>query len=304
MPVLMPCEPGFARRVDPVWRRERDALLDAGQSVALLDHDRLERGDAEAALERSALPASGVLAHRGWMVRPEAYAALHRALERRGLRLLTSPEQYRRCHHLPGTLDALRRWSARTVVVPAAELDRVPAALAGFGDAALVIKDYAKSQAGLWDEACFVPRASDIPHAMRVVARFLDLQGDALEGGIVLREFVPLVRDGRGRAVEWRCFVVGGTPLPPFRRDEGAEGVAGAPEQALLRDAAARVGCAFWTMDWAVREAGGHLLLEAGDGGVSGIPEHIDPAPILRALGRLLSESGPVPPGGSTPAAG
>lgn len=283
MTILMPCEPGMTRRIDQTWERERNALIAMGENVALLDHDQIQRGDAEAALQKCKLPTHGTLAYRGWMIRPQNYAALDEALQRRGLRLLTSPEQYRRCHHLPGTLDALRQWSARTVVVPAAGLNQMPAALAKFGDAALVIKDYAKSQAGLWNEACFIPNASDTQQAMRVVTRFLELQGE-MEGGIVLREFIPLMCDKHGRAIEWRCFVIGGIPLPPFRRDDGSKTIASAPVEELLREAAKQVACPFWTMDWAMRKAGGHLLLEAGDGGVSGIPEHVNPTPILYAL--------------------
>ena len=57
-----------------------------------------------------------------------------------------------------------------------------------------------------------------------------------------------------------------------------------APGSDVLRAAASTVLCPFWTMDWALREDGRHMLLEAGDGGVSGIPEHVDPAPVLHAV--------------------
>ncbi len=81
--------------------------------------------------------------------------------------------------------------------------------------------------------------------------------------------------------------MAGGVPLPPFRRDPKPTGDALPPSPAaLLRAAAGAVDSPFWTMDWALQAEGGHLLLEAGDGGVSGIPDHADPAPILRALPR------------------
>ncbi len=88
-----------------------------------------------------------------------------------------------------------------------------------------------------------------------------------------------------GRAAEWLCFVAGGVPLPPFRRDPEPPGDALPPPlAALLRAAAGAVNSPFWTMDRVLQAESGHLLLEAGNGGVSGIPDHADPAPILHAL--------------------
>ena len=37
-------------------------------------------------------------------------------------------------------------------------------------------------------------------------------------------------------------------------------------------------------MDWSAREEGGFLLLEVGDGGVSGLPEHLDPKNLFACL--------------------
>lgn len=286
MPLLMPCEPGLPRRIDQAWAREH-AIAAAAGPVPLLDHDRLQAGDAAGALAWTALPPAGaVLAYRGWMVRPQGIALLADALRQRGLRLLTGPDDYRMCHLLPGTLDALAPWSARTVLVPVGELDRLADALAGFGNRALVVKDWVKSQAGLWAEACFIPDAADTAAALRVVNRFIELQGADLEGGIALREWTPLVQ-AAGRAVEWRCFVVGGTPLPPFRRDDGPLDDLPVPGSELLLTAASTVPCPFWTMDWALHEDGRHMILEAGDGGVSAVPNHVDPASILRAALKL-----------------
>ena len=118
MPLLMPCEPGLPRRIDPAWVRKH-AIAAAAGPVPLLDHDRLQAGDAAGALARTALlPAGAVLAYRGWMVRPQGITLLADMLRQRGVRLLTGPDDYRKCHLLPGTLGALAPWSARTVLVP------------------------------------------------------------------------------------------------------------------------------------------------------------------------------------------
>lgn len=48
-----------------------------------------------------------------------------------------------------------------------------------------------------WNEACFIPRASDRSAVERVVSRFLELQGQELAEGLVFREFVPLAIVGK-----------------------------------------------------------------------------------------------------------
>ena len=88
-----------------------------------------------------------------------------------------------------------------------------------------------------------------------------------------------------GNALEWRSFVVDGTPAETFCRDQRGSGMTG-PSDALLREVAHAVPSPFFTMDWGAREEGGFLLLEVGDGGVSGIPDHLDPKNLLTCLKR------------------
>ncbi|MFF2396799.1 ATP-grasp domain-containing protein [Nocardia sp. NPDC058114] len=67
-----------------------------------------------------------------------------------------------------------------------------------------MIKDYVKSRKYEWNTACFVPDLSDGAVLRRVVERFVELQGDSLAGGIVVREFEAFARrvDGTWRVIE------------------------------------------------------------------------------------------------------
>ena len=241
MRILFPSEPFDGRHVDSAFADEHEAAQRAGWETALID------------LERDRVP-PGDSIYRGWMLTVEEYARLYARVK-----LINDPEQYRRTHHYPESYALIREVTVPAVWTTSREIDF--AALEPFGDRPLVLKDHVKSQKHYWDEACFIPRASDEAAVRRVVARFLELQGDSFVGGLVFREHVEL-------SDERRIFVVDGASLSenPF------------PE------IAARVDSRFFTMDVARRADGSWMIVELGDGQVSGL--QMDPFEFYSALRR------------------
>lgn len=71
-------------------------------------------------------------------------------------------------------------------------------------------------------------------------------------------------------------------------------GIAGSPLVELERwnAIAARFATPFLTLDVAELEAGGWTVIEAGDGGVSGLPTSIDPATFYSNLQTQLRAAG------------
>jgi hypothetical protein len=156
------------------------------------------------------------------MVTVEQYARFYQALATRGVLLVNTPDAYRHCHHLPESYSEIEGHTPRSVWLPVAgEIDRdeIMDLLCPFGDTPLVVKDYVKSQKHVWEEACFIPSASDRRAVERVVRWFLELQGADLAGGLVFREFVelePLGRHPKSRMplpLEYRLFFLDGRPL-------------------------------------------------------------------------------------------
>lgn len=293
--VLFPCDPSRPRAVDPAFEREVAAAQAAGLTWGVVDHDAAARGHLDEAVAHAPRGPARVV-YRGWMLRPERYAGLHAALVARDLSPLTDPPAYRAAHHLPGWYPALEAVTPRSVwldVEGGLGPARVVAAAVAFGDRALVVKDFVKSEKHLWAEACFVPRASDAPALLRVVARFLAERGPDLEGGLVLREHVALdlvgahAQSGMPLAVETRTFFLRGGAAYTLPYWEGTSTAVPPPPLERFTDALARVPSPFFTADLARRADGAWLVLELGDGQVSGIPEDADPAPLYRALAAL-----------------
>ena len=276
-PFLIFCsDPLNPRSAEPAFAAEVVAAQAAGFTVSLLDHDALDHGiDADAALRKTRFDAEGGAVYRGWMLTSPAYASLFAALADRGVTLLTTPEAYTACHHAPGSYPALSQWMPKTAWLPLSEAEDAEAvrtALRQFGSSAIIIKDWVKSQAaGYWNEACYIADASATAAAARVIARFRELQGESLVGGLVFKAYVPLLPLGQP-AHEVRAFVVNGKPVGCWPRSEQA-GFLPPPPDALLQQVAAQIPSPFASADFALDADGKWWLLEVGDGQVSGLPD-------------------------------
>ncbi|MFJ6050834.1 ATP-grasp domain-containing protein [Streptomyces sp. NPDC092307] len=300
-------DPLNERRAEAHFAAEARQLRAAGGTVLLIDHDALLAGDAEQAVAR--VPeGAGAVWYRGWMIPAGRYAALDAALRRRGGELVVTPEAYRRAHELPGWyetfagLTPVSGWlPAGPGVVPDAE--GLGALAAGLPPGAAVVKDYVKSRKHEWDEACYVPDLGDPAALHRVVARFVELQGEFLTGGVVLRAFEHFVTP-QGSAAEVRVWWRDGVPrLVTAHPDSPVAEVPQAFEPALepVRAAVEALGCPFVTTDLALRADGVWRVVEVGDGQVSDLHREADPAAFCtlltadRALLRTSASSGTTP---------
>ncbi|KAA8882152.1 hypothetical protein F3087_39235 [Nocardia colli] len=278
MLLLVPADVLRPRRADEHFAAEADAARAAGMEVALVDHDALTTPDgAEAAVR--AVRTSDTAWYRGWMLRSEQYAAFAAALQRRGVTLRTSPEQYRRAHELPGwysSVTDLTPQAAWTAGADRAEFDRARAEL---GPGPAVLRDYTKSMKHYWNEAVFIPELDDADGAWRVAQRFRELRGADLTGGFVLRRFEQF------RSAEIRTWWVDGTctlisPHPDTPRELPTPDFDPIP----VTQPIANLHLPFLTADFALREDGIWRLIEIGDGQVSDRPNSTPPDAVITFL--------------------
>ncbi|MGW7583339.1 ATP-grasp domain-containing protein [Kitasatospora sp. NPDC054768] len=192
--IIFPADPLNPRRPDPHFAWEARMLRELGGEHHLVDHDGLLAGRAEEAVRR--VPAdSGPLWYRGWMLPTTRYADFAAALTARGGTLLTSPPGYAAAHELPGWYDVFEGATPASAWIPSEgpvapgpeELAEAAARIGGHGPA--IVKDYVKSRKHEWHEACYVPELADLAAVGRVVERFVELQGEFLAGGVVLRRY-------------------------------------------------------------------------------------------------------------------
>lgn len=154
----------------------------------------------------------------------------------------------------------------------------------------IVVTDFVKSRKHEWDSACYIPSAADDEAVERVVRRFLELQGDNMNEGLVFREFVSLeplaihAKSGMPLAKEWRIFFLDRMPMLTAEYWETGDYGNVAPTLARYVELAQRVRSRFLTMDIAHQTDGDWTVIELGDGQVAGLPARADVVAFCRAL--------------------
>jgi hypothetical protein len=183
---------------------------------------------------------------------------------------------------LPEYYPSIAAHTPLTVNIKVDESFNIAAALAQlkvFGKKPIIVKDYVKSRKHEWLEACFIPSAVDTQQAEKVIRRFMELQGNDLNEGLVFREFVefqPIGQHSRSSMPltrEFRFFFVDGKLLLASEYWEEGDYSSVKPPTHLFADIAANIKSRFFTMDVAQQLNGEWLIVELGDGQVSGLPE-------------------------------
>ena len=278
MMVLLPADVLRPRRVDEHFAAEAEAARARGRTVALIDHDTLVNGgDRAAAVAR--VPGGEVAVYRGWMLSAGAYGSLAAALAARGTRLHVDAGQYRRGHELPGWYDALAAFTPISAWTSGVDRDAFDAARSSLGSGPAVVRDYSKSMKHYWHEATYIPDLADPDGAWKVAHRMVELRGDDLAGGLVLRRYEPFT------GAEVRTWWVGGTcRLITAHPDTPAESPPDDLDLTALTPAVTGLGLPFVTVDLARRTDGRWRVIELGDGQVSDRPTSTPAEDLIRIL--------------------
>jgi hypothetical protein len=286
-------------RPDRAFEAEVAAVERLGSPCLLVDHDALLQGDDTGRIVRRLLPQPvPILAvYRGWMVTPAQYRVLYEALAARNIRLISDPDAYRHGHHLPENYPVIEGRTPRSVWLTGdLGIDRIMQALSPLGSGPVIVKDFVKSRKHEWAEACFIPSATDRQAVGRVVERFRELQDEDLNEGLVFREFVEFEpigvhpRSGMPLTEEYRIFWLDGRPI--FWSPYWAEGDYHDSRPPIERfvEVATTVRSRFFSMDLARRRDGDWMIVELGDGQVSGLPRDTDAGPFYESLHEHWSE--------------
>lgn len=282
--LLLPSDPLRSIRSDPHFADEGAAAHGVGVDVALVDHDALQgaTNPGVACTSVRHVPPGSDVVYRGWMITADRYAMLAQALTERGARLRTSPTQYRRGHELPGWSEALSRFAPQACWTVGADLAAFSRCLAEIGSGPAVLRDYTKSLKHQWRAAAFIPDVADNRSSRQVAERFLELRGDAFDGGLVLRRFEEFTTpEVRTWWVDGRCVLSTAHPDTPDEQPE-------VPQEMLreLTPVIASLALPFATADLVKRSDGCWRVIEVGDGQVSDRPRSCPAAALVRVLTR------------------
>ncbi|MGM1050187.1 MAG: ATP-grasp domain-containing protein [Bacillota bacterium] len=216
----------------------------------------------------------------------EIYLQLYKNLKDKNVELINNVEEYNFCHYTPNSYEVIKKITPLTVWLHKSEIEvsfeRVLDLVKIFGQSPIILKDYVKSRKHDWDEACFIPDASNSNKLLQVVEKFLELQSDDLNEGLVFKEFLNLEflsyhpQSGSPLSKEFRIFFLDGKPIITLEYwDEGIYGEL-KPDLSSFIEVAKKINSRFFTMDIAKIENGPWIILELGDGQVAGLPNNAD----------------------------
>ncbi len=287
MLVIFCTDPFDPQQPDAMYANEAAAAETVGFDRALITYETLVDDDNPGRAIRGvgAQREMTLALYRGWMLRPSHYQRLFTSLAQRNVHLINDPAAYQHTHYLPESYHAIKDHTPASAWLrtgPNVSMDRVMELLQPFGDQAIIVKDFVKSQKHHWAEACYIPSAADRSAVERVVRRFLELQGPDLNEGLVFRAFVDLdpltvhSRSGMPLTQEYRIFYLDGQPLYTVRYWDEGDYAGTIPPPGLFDDIAHAVQSRFFTMDVARQRDGRWIIIELGDGQVAGLPDVAD----------------------------
>ena len=266
--------PLYQHEVDVDYRAEYQA---AGleHACALFSYEDLQQGKLSLYEEKI----SGLTIYRGWMMHPDMYRSFYSLLEEQGIILINTPDEYEKYHLLPGWYNDFKTETPETVWELQGKLEAA-LQIAKQLEGPYVVKDYVKSRKHEWYDACFIESIDDRENAARVIGNFIDRQGIDLVGGIVLRKFEKLKkigyheRSGMPLSEEYRVFIYAGKILAvdDYWLEDSDVNLS-TEEYQWMESIAQRVKSNFVTVDLARKEDGSLIIMELGDGQVSGLQQ-------------------------------
>lgn len=268
------------KAVEPAYDEEMQCAVENGFVTSLFSFEERCAGDVSSALKYiSPLDEMELALYRGWMLTPLEYERLYEALIQKNIQLVNNPEAYKHCHYLPFSYHQIASKTPQSKWSTNLEDKSIQALAEFFGSKPIIVKDYVKSEKHHWEEACYIPDASDFNHVKSVVSQFIQLRGDSLNEGIVFREFEDLTfltdhsKSGMPLTKEFRIFFAKGNVVDIFHYwDEGEYGDI-QPDLEEFVEIAQRIESQFFSMDVAQKKNGDWIIMELGDGQVAGLPE-------------------------------
>ncbi|MCF6350493.1 MAG: ATP-grasp domain-containing protein [Flavobacteriaceae bacterium] len=159
-------------------------------------------------------------------------------------------------------------------------LKAFPKTIYEFGNKPIIVKDYVKSEKHNWNDACFIPNASDKKNVQKIVNRFIELRGDYLNEGIVFREFIELEfltehsKSKMPLTKEFRIVFLNKKVVQIFNYWDEGNYDSEKPDIDFFQNIAEKIESNFFTMDVAKKKNGGWIIMELGDGQVAGLPDN------------------------------
>ena len=268
--IIFPSDYFDKKKVDQELAREYESAIECGEYTAVLlfsyedwfHHDKLKL---------NVTPQGAINAvYRGWMMHPAQYERFYYALKDSNVNLATTPEEYARFHIFPNIYEAVKTDTPRILTYPdvfGIDLEEVKRTFNRF-----MVKDYVKSVKGT-DFPDYFDSTVTQGEFDAWMEKFCEYRGSLFTGGICIKEYVDLKKYGSHKN-EYRVFYANGEVLS-VSRNSGQKECSPQPPRELI-ERYRGLESKFYTVDYAELDNGNWIVIEVGDGSVSGLSDYQD----------------------------
>ena len=264
MMFLLPSEPLNTKKVDSDFQKEYEALVKMDFKVYLFDHDQFV--NYKQLISNIDFSESGEIILRSWMLKADQYKDLYNTLSRNKIYLVNNPEQYLNCHYYPNVYKHIEQWAPKSIWFDDIDPKFVEICRNHIGTD-IIIKDYVKSEKG-FDEIFYLEKSLTPNEFYERVVKFKENRGKLFNEGIVFKQFCDLRKYGN-KTNEYRIFVYKQKIISVSQNTELGYGQQ--PNYEFVRDIIPNIDSNYFTIDIAEKEDGSWMILECGDGQVSGL---------------------------------
>ena len=281
--ILFPCNPSNPKEVDYEFKSEYSIANTLGIESFFYDHDLLA---AEDKIKLYGLKDEvSIVILRGWMLTPSQYEKLFNSLAKKNYHLYTNPVAYIQLHYLKNSYKYIESYTAKTLFSDKFDKETLGEMFDQFENG-IVLKDYVKSEKhipGLF----IIPKETTHEQLEDVVKRFIEARGKLFNEGVAFRDFIDLKKYD-GEVNEWRTFIFKDkiVALEQNSNINTNTNNLSSPSREWVLYVSRRLSLlsTFYTIDLAEKADGSWMVVETGDGQVSGLAPHQSPLGLYNAF--------------------
>lgn len=277
MIILFPSEPFSPKEVDSSFKAEYEAAKLVGFETFLFDHDEMAiTGNLKTNLPYNNGGKLEKIILRGWMLKGEYYGCLSVGLIERGYELINGVKEYLNCHYFTNAFPIIKDYTSKAWWTE--EWFKMKdthktewKSIRDYLNGDVIIKDYVKSEKGTPDLFILKKELTNKEFYEHIL-RFIDARGKLFNVGLVFKEVMDLKKYD-GKTNEWRIFFLNNEPIN-FGFNSEILFSTNQPSLGTLNkfyQLGKTIESNFFTMDIAEKENGDWMILELGDGQVSGL---------------------------------
>lgn len=273
--LLFPSDYFNRNKIDAELEQEYEAAIKAGFDVMLFDYSSWF--ESKKLVLNQNVDCDLVL-YRGWMMKPELYCEFEKQLKGLGYYLIVDSSSYKRLHEFVNVYPIIRNDTAPIMKFPLHTRIDVEFIKSTFGR--FMVKDYVKSVKGS-DFPVYFDSTITQAEFDGWMEKFYQYRGDLLTGGICIKKYLDLKKHD-GYTNEYRAFYYHNELMILMKSSNQSDACCNPPFELIHKYKI--LDSPFFTLDFAQLEDDSWIIIESGDGQVSGITDSSQTETFYRML--------------------